>query len=785
MTRNRALGVPLACRIVGFVCLLLVAMTAWSQQPPAEPADTQRFEIPAGPLDRALNAFARQAGWTLAVEGELTAGRQSDGLTGRFPPGHVLRRLLQGTGLAARMDSAKSVTVVQAPGGQDRETIMLDPVRVDGTLVGTRIGETVAESSASVRVFSGDNFEVRDLYNRVANLVDFGEGAFAPAIRGVDATGAASGGLAFIAGTRPRATLTVDGRPLSAFELVGSPTGLWDADRVEIYRGPQTTLQGRNSIAGAFVVETNNPSFVPESRFQASAGSRDRYRLSGLSTGPISDSVAFRVALDYLNSESFVDFKGPQGVDDVEEDERLMVRTKLLFAPASLPEFTGQLTFAHNDTRRPQSQLSDPPFGNRERTISQTAFETRSNDGILDLEYLLNERLALSNTTTFSDIRFKRLDAPANGQFKLDGPQVTNETLLNLDDAYRGLKAVLGLYVFHEDREDQGFIGTPFAFSFDDKTLTTSVFGEFERELADDWRVTVGARYEREDRERSGAAFGIVTNLDETFDAFLPKAGLAWDATDHWTFGAKVLRGFNAGGGAVSFGASDSQGNPSPDPELGPRAFVFDSEFVWNYELFSRARLFEDRLFFTANLFFSDFEDQQRVEQLDFPGGFTDAITVNTPETRAYGAELGLQYAPVEEFDVFLDVGLLNTKIDEALDQTIQGNEFARAPYFTTGFGANWRPTSAWKLGFDAQFIDEYFSTDQNNPLAEVDAYFIANASVSWKPLDHLRIFADVDNLFDSDAERRLFAFPATAPPSLANVVEPRVVWAGLELLFR
>ena len=776
--------------LVAAVLLALVAGLLGTGPAQAQGSGQEyRLDIPAGPLESALTELSTATGVSVSFAPDVAEGRETAGLSGTYTAEEALQRLLAGSGLSYRFTGADTVTLAAAQ--EDDGPLRLGPIQVEGTLVGTRIGETAEESSASVQVFTGeqleerpDTQEVRDLFNKTANVVDFGEGAFAPAVRGVDGTGAASGSLAFIAGTRPRITLTVDGRPLSAFELVGSPIALWDVEQVEIYRGPQTTLQGRNSIAGAVVVQTRDPTFFWESKVRARVGTKDRHQTSAMVSGPLTESLAFRATVDHSDGESFVDFRGPQGVDDVEDDESLTFRGKLLFAPEAVPDLTAKLTLAHTDTRRPQSQLSDPPFDERERRVSQTAFETRTTDVILDLEYALSDRLTLSKTTSYSDILFERLDAPANGQFELEGPQVTNETLLNLTDPDQGLKGVLGFYVFHEDRDDAGFIGTPLVFTFDDKTLTTSLFGELEWEFVDGLRATLGGRYEREKRERQGSAFGIDTDLDETFDAFLPKAGLAWDITEQVTVGAVVSRGFNAGGGAISFGASDADGNTSPDPALGPRSFVFDSEFVWNYELFARAGLLNDRLFLTGNVFFSDFEDQQRVEQLDFPGGFTDSIIVNTPDTKSYGAELGMEYVQSEKWDLFANIGLLSTEIEQARDPRIEGNDFARAPNFTTSFGVNLRPTADWHIGLDARYTSEYFSTDLNNPLAEVDDFFIANATASWQPIRHVRVFGSVTNLFDSDAERRLFSFPETAAPTLANVVEPRVLWLGAELSF-
>lgn len=753
--------------------------------------DARDYDIAAGPLDRALNAFAARAGIVLAADGSLTVGKSSPGVQGRYTVTQALERLLAGSGLSYRSTGADTVTLEPAV-NPVTGTVTLDTVTVTSTLVGTRIWESAAETSASVEFFSAEDIqqrpgigEVQDLYEKTPNIVDFGDGVFAPAVRGVDGSGPATGGLGFIAGTRPRLTLSVDGRPLSTFELVGGPTGLWDVEQVEVYRGPQTTLQGRNSVAGAIVVETRDPTFYWEGSAQTAVGTEDRHRLSALLSGPVvEDTLAFRLAVDHQDGSSFVDFQGLQGVDDIEDDDYLNIRGKLLLEPAALADFSAQLTVSHINTRRPQSQLSDPPFGDRERVTSQTAFEIDTTSVGLELEYFLNDRLKLSNTTTYADIVFDRLDASANGQFRLEGPQVTNELLLNYDDEDAGIQGVLGLYLFDEDREDSLFVGTPLAAILDDKTLTTSLFGEVEWPIAGGLYLTVGARYERESRQRSGEAFGIGIGLDETFEAFLPKLGLGYEVSDTTTVGFVVSRGFNAGGGSVSFGASDSAGNSSPDPALGPRSFSYDPEFVWNYELYLRHAALNDRLVFNANLFYSDYRDQQRVEQLDFPGGFTDSIITNTPESRAYGAELGATFAPSERVKLFADIGLLDTEIVESGDPALEGNEFARAPSFSASVGALFYPKETWTLGVDGRYVGSYYSTDVNSSRGEVDPYFIANGKVSWEPNERVKVFGSVTNVFDSDAEQRLFAFPATAEPSLANVVEPRVFWLGAELSF-
>ena len=81
--------------------------------------------------------------------------------------------------------------------------------------------------------------------------VQLGNGSQGPAIRGMDTTGPLYALPAFLGGNRPRMTLVVDGRPVSYNEFVFGTFPVWDTERIEAFRSPQTTTQGQNSIAGA------------------------------------------------------------------------------------------------------------------------------------------------------------------------------------------------------------------------------------------------------------------------------------------------------------------------------------------------------------------------------------------------------------------------------------------------------------------------------------------------------------------------------------------------------
>ncbi len=121
--------------------------------------------------------------------------------------------------------------------------------------------------------------QVSDLLKMTANVLDTGIGNDIPTIRGIDGSGPANGANAFLSGTRPRMNLSLDGRSLTYNELAVGPQSLWDMQRVEVYRGPQNYIQGRNAIAGAVVMSSKDPTFDWTSAVRAGAEIRILLRL--------------------------------------------------------------------------------------------------------------------------------------------------------------------------------------------------------------------------------------------------------------------------------------------------------------------------------------------------------------------------------------------------------------------------------------------------------------------------------------------------------------------------
>jgi outer membrane receptor protein involved in Fe transport len=728
------------------------------------------FNIPPKPLAEAIADLSATTGLQVLYKDQQLSGLRSNPVVGSYTLTEALHRLLAGTGFTARVTSANTLTVERIVTGEDR--FQIEPT----TVTGEKTERTLQNTATSVSVLTGEDLKehpnittLDDALSRMPNVLDVGTGNFAPTIRGSDTTGPAEGVVAFIAGTRPRVTTQLDGRPLTYNELVFGQTGLWDVERVEVFRGPQTTLQGRNSIAGTIIVNTKDPTFDYEIDSRVIAGNFDTQQFSGAASGPvIKDQLAVRLSFDQRNHDSWVNvIRQPIGVDNIEEEESTNVRAKLLFTPNALPDLNAKLTFTHIDTRQPQVEFVNRPFDERKLTSNEPGqfplFETESDSGVVNLNYFLTSEVELRNTAAYSSIAIDRLTDPGSGIAKILADEFSNEFILDYAAPQRGLRGLLGVYYFTADQEDKIDIQGG---AFDDDTDTISLFGEGTFTLFEKLDLTAGGRYEREKRKRVGSLGPFSIHLDKTFEAFLPKFSVAYRLNEQFTLGATVQRGFNAGGAGIAF--------LPPFP-----SFVFDEEFVWNYEVFFRSTWLDERLTVNGNLFFEDFEDQQRSAFL-VPGDPFASVIRNAESAHAYGAELTLTWLPLKGLETFGGLGLLKTEIDKfsASLEDLSGNEFARAPNVTATLGALYRHASGFSIGFDGRYVSDYFSDDLNNPVDEVDAFFVLNMQAAYE-IKNFRLFAFVNNIFDRDYELLIDTIG-----DFGQLSDPREFGFGLQVSF-
>ncbi len=654
--------------------------------------------------------------------------------------------------------------------------IKVKPIVVEGE----RTQRTIAETASSVAVVTGEQLQdiagpnnLETAFRQVTNVIMNGKSNLAVTIRGNDTTGILSGVDSFFGGARPRTTVQLDGRPMTYFEYIFGGSSTWDVQRVEIFRGPQTTTQGRNSIAGAIFLETNDPTYDYEIRGRALAGNFDTQQYSGVISGPLlEDQVAARITFDVRDHESFLTLQGlsPGVADDPTEDNYRNVRGKLLFEPSAIPDLSTMLIFSYTGTKRPQTELVDMPFENRTRNMNPNfaVFETESYSLTLNADYSISNELEMLSTFTYSDSDIQRLSPTGTGNAEIDNKQYVAEAVLDYSNDNAGIQGLLGVSALVSHQDDMIDLnlyraGMP-AFTDDQESL--GIFGEVTWTPFDPFDLTVGLRYQRDHQDRAGGqGTPFIAAFDKTFDAILPTFGLAYRAADNVTVGATVKRGFNPGGFTVTFfplGMTDT----------------FNEEYVWNYEAYWRSSWWDDRLSFNGNIFLADYQDQQR-PATTIVMGMPVTEYDNAEEAHSYGLELDARFMPNETLELYGSLGLLETEIRQFTRSTglrLDGKEFQRAPTMTSTFGLRYEPLQGLVLSGQGQYVDDYFSDDENNPELEVDDYFVANAQLAYS-FSNVRVFAAVTNIFDE-----FYEFQSLG--SIAQVGDPREYYFGVEVLF-
>ncbi len=743
----------------------------------AQAPQTYTLDIPAQPLPQAIAALSAATGLQVLYTEEQAFGRSAPALAGSFTADEALTRLLANSGLTHRFVSENAVTLTLAP-EQGAGATVLAPV----TVTGERFERSLMDTATSVVVQNAEDIEQRpdvestnDLLERIPNVTSTGTTNLAPAVRGIDGTGPAQGADAFFAGTRPRLNVQIDGRPASYNEVAFGDVSLWDVEQVEVLRGAQSTLQGRNAIAGTVVVKSKDPTFDYEAAGQAVGGNYDHAQLSGMVSGPIVDNeVALRLAVDGNQSESFANGFAPYPEsDDPGRFESTTLRAKLLVEPEAWEDFSALFTVNHSDYQGPQTETVARPFD--EHVISyppMNVFKPRTTSGILETSYNLTDTLTLEATVSGTDLHVERLAAPGDGNAEINGHEFVAEPRLRFESSDGRLEGVAGAYLFRAAQDESILLTflSPDRGRFDDNTATEALFAEATYEIFDDIDLTAGARLEQETRRREGAVGVFSVDLDETNRMFLPKLGLAWHATEELTVGAIVSKGYNGGGAGFTF-------------DVPFRNFVFEEEEVWTYEAYTRAELDGGRLSLTGNVFFSDYKNFQLSYDGNPDPNIWSVYIRNVDKVQTYGAEFGATWLATPELELFGGIGLLHTEVVKASQATIEGNELPRAPAFTIDAGAVYHHPSGLELSADAQFSDAYHSSIDNLARDEVDPYVVVNAQAGYRWNENLRGFAFVTNIFDSSDEL-LLEPGATPADDVASILRPRTFGVGLQVNF-
>ena len=656
-----------------------------------------------------------------------------------------------------------------APQGDGRQIIV----------TGERVKRSLKDTASSVELVTKSDIEAAsaDRVEQVLELIpnvqisSAGEG---PTIRGQDTTGATRDLPAFRGGTRPRTTLIVDGRAVSFTEFVFGSSPLWDVDRIEVFRTPQTTTQGRNSIAGAIFVSTAEPSFAPEYRARAILGEAHTRELSAAASGPLAGGqLAWRLSGDYRFSHPSSRIADTLSGADPNRDVYGLLRFKLLAIPAALPGSRIDLGFSHTQSKSPQIEGVRPPFRERRDPLDgYGTFHTNVDAATARFAYQPDKTLDLSAVFTGGNSHARRFAPPGLGETDIRSHDWSGEAVANWSPA-EPLRVTVGLSHYHSSLHQAIDLSQLSGEGlFRDRQDSSGLFGEANWTFLPNTVLTAGLRYQRDKQVRIGAlatrSGGIPLDYDRSFDALLPKVSLAHDFSPQVRVGLLVQRAYNPGGTTLRFDTGEADN--------------FEAEKLWDYELFARASLMGDALKLSANLFYYDQRDAQRAQPIAIvaPTGavVTFADLFNVPKARSYGLETSVDWRVSRRFSARASLGLLRTRIvDAGAASAFDGKQFQRSPRLSASAAIDWRPLERLRLSAQLRHNSGYFSDDLETASRRISGWTKLDARAEWQS-GKFRLFGYARNLFDN------FYLTYAFNPSLATAGDPRELGVGIEAAF-
>ncbi len=652
----------------------------------------------------------------------------------------------------------------------------------DIIVTGERTPRSLRATASSVDVTTAERIEALSGADRIEQVLQHAPnvilgGPSGPVIRGQDANGVLQGLPGFLGGARPRTTLQIDGRPVTYNELAFGAAGIWDVKRIEVFRTPQTTTQGQNSIGGAIFINSKDPTYDWEGRARLLAGNYKTRQASIALSGPmVDDQLAFRAAADLRRgrpSSKIVDVT--RGADPNNDDYSLL-RFKLLSEPGFWPGSRFQITYAHTESLTPLMEGIRPPFRERRDPIDNYGTFGTNVDSLTGVvEFPVSTKLRASTTLAYGDARVRRFNLPGFGESDTRSYDFSVEQLLdwNPDGPARLVGGVSHRRLSLDQIIDLSVFSGVGIGNFDDEQRSVGLFGEVTLQPLARTIVTAGLRYQWDQQRRSGAigtpSRQILLSYDRSFSAWLPKLSVSYDFSDELRAGMLVQRAYNPGGTTLRLDTGRNEN--------------FDAETLWDYEIFVRGRFAGGALVVAGNLFYMAMRDNQRFRTIlaPFPGGSPILLArlFNVPRARSYGAELTVDWRASQRLSARAAFGLLETKITrtDAKSFAFQGAKFARSPGLTVSGEIDWRPTDPLRLSAQFRHHNGYFSDDRETAALRIGPATMIDARASWTA-GRMTLSGYVRNVFDT------FRLRFLNNPTLATAHDPREIGLGLEMQF-
>lgn len=693
--------------------------------------------------------------------------------------------------------------------------------------------QSIQDVGIAITAFTGDQLEqlgwtnaqqVTAMAPGVTTIQPNGEANYAVAIRGVANSD-------FTTNVESPVALYVDEVYIS--QMSGAGFLLYDMDRVEILRGPQGTLFGRNATGGLVHYITKKPSEELDGYIMGTVGEYDQYKVEG-AVGGGNDMVSVRFSGAYNEADGYINNRYPNS-DKLNNANDKSYRAQVLFTPNENIDLLlnvrhgqqnidtgffkyvssvepGKLTpgvpnpvldgYTDNTGDVYSGEYNDPGYNE---------LETDGYTGTLTWQF---SGMTLTSITDYSTTKRKYIeDSDAsplsffNFFLNTDAEQTSQE--FRLSGETDNFNWVTGVYYLGLDLDDsngvisdpffgpvptagaEGGIQNPYTSNLD----SYSIFGEIDYNLSDSMQLVVGARYieDEKDFKYKTSVVEFINPDQRDFDAknnvvelaelasykgsrkdgeWSGRVVLNWDLNQDWMVYGSWNRGVRGGG----YNAPIFPLNPPLDYD--DATMSYDPEILYSYEIGFKSTIMDGLARFNGAMYYYDYQDYQA-----FYITGVDTITFNTDATSA-GAELELQASPMEGMDILLgasyndiDVELPGGDVPSVVSPEWNLNAMVR--YEWPMFGGYVAAQA------DAVYIDTVYFALTGAETVKQDGYTVANVSLSYTTEDRKWMArAFVDNVGDKEYLVQTFDLSSTDVLGMTEQYYGRPQWWGVSLQY-
>jgi len=545
-----------------------------------------------------------------------------------------------------------------------------------------------------------------------------------------------------------------------------------DVERVEVLRGPQGTLYGRNSGAGAIRVITHDPDQQTRGFFELGGGSYNAANARLLISGPLVDNVLFGSfsAIDLNRSGTVSDPTRHKHVNNIDIQS---YRGKLRFKPDDSPwdvQLTLAGTFDRGDT------TSYTPFdanGHFDKFKSYSSLDPKNKldqgSAVLRAIYAFNDELSFKSVTAYSGFH-QPVDYDNSGQAALIQQnlilykQAYATQDFQINGNYDRFSFTGGMFLYHEkfdaDRDNLTYSIARGAVIGQGQYSTTTtdsyaLYGQGNYSLTPQLSLIAGLRFTREHKNFDFTNYAITTDRQITGVNFTAQASKSWQSTSpkigleyawspHLNQYAYVAKGFKAGG-------YDNRA-----PTAAAAQTPFSPEDVTTWETGFKGDFFDQRLRANVALFYNDYRDLQT-------NAYNPALGVNlrtnVGKAHTYGIELETLTALTRDLQLTANVGYLQSRYDDFQNASgpgvnADGKQLVYSPKWNASVALNYTVPvdlpGAVILGTDAQFQTRSYANALNDDIQEIPEQTFWNASARYLSGDgHWTTTLGVKNLLN------------------------------------